>query len=87
MSREGAGEKKQKAPAAAGTPIWVWIVYSFGVLAASIFAFSVLFTLGALLLSNDVPVSYNVSAPAVIVWGVLMLAAVVTWVVRRRQRR
>jgi hypothetical protein len=87
MSREGAGEKKQKAPPAAGTPIWVWVVYSFGILAAAIFAFSVLFTLGALLLSNDVPVSYNVSAPAVIVWGVLMLAAVATWVVRRRQRR
>ena len=47
----------------------------------------VLFTLGALLLSNDVPVTYDVSAPAVILWGVLMLAAVVTWVVRRRQRR
>jgi len=87
MSREGAGEKKRTAPPAAGTPIWVWVVYSFGILAATIFAFSVLFTLGALLLSNDVPVTYDVSAPAVILWGALMLAAVVTWVVRRRQRR
>jgi hypothetical protein len=87
MSREGAGEKKQEVPPAAGTPIWVWVVYSFGILAAAIFAFSVLFTLGALLLSNDVPVTYDVSTPAVILWGALMLAAVVTWVVRRRQRR
>jgi len=87
MSREGAGEKKPKSPPRAGTPIWVWVIYAFGILAAAIFAFSVLFTAGALLLSNDVPVTYDVSAPAVILWGVLMLAAIVTWVVRRRQHR
>jgi len=87
MSRGGAAEKQPKAPPASGTPIWVWVIYAFGILAAAVFAFSVLFTLGALLLSNDVPVPYDVSALAVILWGVLMLAAVVTWVVRRRQRR
>jgi hypothetical protein len=86
MSREGAGEKKPKSPPAAGTPIWVWVIYAFGILAAAILAFSVLFTAGALLLANDVPVSYNVSVPALILWGVLVLAAVATWVVRRRQR-
>ena len=32
MSREGATDKKQKAPPAAGTPIWVWVVYAFGIL-------------------------------------------------------
>jgi hypothetical protein len=87
MSREGAGEKKPKSPPRAGTPIWVWVVYAFGILAAAIFVFSLLFTLGALVLSDDVAVSYDVSTPAVLVWGVLMLAAFVTWVVRRRQRR
>ena len=64
----------------------MWVVYAFGILAAAIFAFSVLFTLGALLLSEDVGVTYDVSTPAIVLWGGLILAAVVTWVVRRRQR-
>jgi branched-subunit amino acid ABC-type transport system permease component len=62
------------------------VVYAFGILAVSIFAFSVLFTLGAYLLSDDVGVTYDVSTPAIILWGALILAAAVTWVVRRRQR-
>ncbi len=88
MSREGAGDKKPTPdrPRAAGTPIWVWVIYAFGILAAAIFAFSLLFTLGALLLSDDVGVTYDVSTPAIVLWGGLILAAVVTWVVRRRQR-
>jgi len=87
VSREGAGEKKAKAPAAAGTPIWVWVVYAFGIVAAAIIAFSVLFTAGAVFLSNDVPVSTSFSAWAAILWGGVLLIAVVTWLVRRRQRR
>ena len=87
VSRGGADANKPKPPAAAGTPIWVWVVYAFGLLAAGIFAFSVLFTLGALVLSDDVPVSYDVSAPAIVLWGGLIVAAAVTWFVRRRQRR
>ena len=86
MSREGAGDRQPERQRAAGTPIWVWVVYAFGILAAAIFAFSLLFTLGALLLSDDVGVTYDVSTPAIVLWGALMLAAVVTWVVRRRQR-
>jgi hypothetical protein len=86
MSREGAGEKTARKPPAAGTPIWVWVIYGFGLLALAIFAFSVLFTLGALLLSDDVPVSYDVSIPALVLWGGLVVAAIVTWVYRRRQR-
>jgi hypothetical protein len=86
VSREGAGERKPKAPPAAGTPIWVWVIYAFGLLAAGIFAFSLLFTLGALLLSDDVPATWDVSIPAIVLWGGLIVAAVVTWVVRRRQR-
>jgi hypothetical protein len=86
VSREGASERKPKAPPAAGTPIWVWVVYVLGILAAAIFAFSVLFTLGAVLLSEDVGVTWDVSALAIVVWGGLILSAIVTWIVRRRQR-
>ena len=87
VSREGAPSSKPKAPPAAGTPIWVWLLYGLGILAAAIFAFSLLFTAGAYLLSDDVPVTFDVSGPAVILWSALIVAAVVTWVVRRRQRR
>jgi hypothetical protein len=65
----------------------VWVVYAFGILAGAIFVFSALFTLGALVLSDDVSVGTNVSTPAIVLWGGLIVAAVVTWVVRRRQRR
>jgi hypothetical protein len=86
VSREGAGAKEPK-PRAAGTPIWVWLVYVLGILAAAIFVFSLLFTLGAVLLSeDDVGATYDVSAPAIVLWGGLVLAAVVTFVIRRRQR-
>jgi hypothetical protein len=87
VSREGATVKKEKSPPAAGTPIWVWVIYALGLLAAVIFAFSLLFTLGALLLSDDVPVTYDVSTPAIVLWGGLVVAAAATWYVRRRQRR
>ena len=85
MSRGGAGDKQVPKSPAAGTPIWVWVIYVLGILAATIFAFSLLFTLGALLLSDDVPVTYDVSTPAIVLWGGLILAAVATWVLRRRQ--
>ena len=86
MSREGAGNKQPETQRAAGTPIWVWVVYAFGIFAAAIFAFSLLFTLGARLLSEDVGVTYDVSTRAIVLWGGLILAAGVTWFVRRRQR-
>jgi hypothetical protein len=34
-----------------------------------------------------VPVTLDVSTGAVILWGALIVAAIVTWFVRRRQRR
>ena len=86
MSREGAPSKKPKATPAAGTPIWVWVIYGLGILASAIVVFSALFTAGALLLSGDVPVSLNVSTPAAILWGGIIVAAVATWIVRRRQQ-
>jgi hypothetical protein len=86
VSREGASDQKSKPARAAGTPVWVWLVYGLGILAAAILAFSVLFTLGAVVLSDDVAVTYDVSALALVLWGGLILLAVVTWVMRRRQR-
>ena len=86
MSREGAGDKTPKTRRAAGTPIWVWAIYLLGILAAAIFAFSLLFTAGAVFLSDDVETTYDISTPAIVLWGGLMLAAVVTWIVRRRRR-
>jgi hypothetical protein len=83
MSRGGAGDKKAKPVSAAGTPIWVWVVYSFGILAAAIFLFSVLFTAGAYLLSDDVDVTFDVSPPAIVLWGAVMIGAGVLWVGRR----
>jgi hypothetical protein len=86
MSREGAGGKKPKQAPAAGTPIWVWLIYGLGILSVGIFAFSLLFTLGALVLADDVPATYDFSVPATVLWGGLIVAAAVTWIVRRRQR-
>jgi hypothetical protein len=86
VSREGAPSKQPKAAPPAGTPIWVWVVYAFGILAAAIFVFSALFTIGALVLSDDVPVGTDISTPAIVLWGGLIVAAIVTWFVRRRQR-
>jgi LPXTG-motif cell wall-anchored protein len=69
-----------------GTPIWVWIVYSLGILAAAIFVFSILFTAGAYILSNDVDVTFDVSTPAIVLWGGLMALAGGLWFWRRRKR-
>ncbi|MGH3135284.1 MAG: LPXTG cell wall anchor domain-containing protein [Gaiellaceae bacterium] len=70
-----------------GTPIWVWVVYSFGILAAAIFVFSILFTAGAYLLSEDVEVTFDVSTLAIVLWGGLMALAGGLWIWRRRQGR
>ena len=88
MSREGAPSQqpKPKPTPAAGTPIWVWVIYAFAILGGAITMFSVLFTLGAALLASDIPVSYDFSLPATILWSGLVLVGVVTFVVRRRQR-
>ena len=85
MSREGAQRKEQPA-VQAGTPIWVWAVYALGLLAAAIVVFSLLFSLGAYLLSDDVPVTVNTSARGIVVWGGLMAVAGGIWVYRRRRR-
>jgi hypothetical protein len=86
VSREGAPSRKPKEAPPAGTPIWVWLVYGLGILGVAIFLFSALFTLGAFVLSEDVPVTYDISLPATVLWGGFILAAVVTWLVRQRRR-
>jgi LPXTG-motif cell wall-anchored protein len=87
VSREGAPDKRKATAApAAGTPIWVWAIYALGIFAAFVFGVSILFTAGALFLSNDVPVSARFSAPAAILWGGLIVLAGVTWYLRRRRR-
>jgi hypothetical protein len=83
MSREGA---RRETTAKAGTHVGVWVIYGLGILAAAVFVFSVLFTAGAYLLSEDVPVTYDVSPLAVVVWGALIALAAGTWLWRRRRR-
>lgn len=83
MSREGARTRPDPTPTG-GTPIWVWVVYGLGILAATIVAVSILFVVGAYIASDDVPVTFNVSAVAIVLWGGLIALAVATWLVRRR---
>ena len=84
MSRAGAPDQQRttQAPPAAGTPIWVWLVYGLGVLAGLIFVLSALFTAGAHFLGGS---GYRTSPTAFVVWGALLLIAVGTWVARRRR--
>jgi hypothetical protein len=83
VSREGARGTPSPTPTG-GTPIWVWLVYGLGILAATIFAVSALFVVGAYLASDDVPVTFDVSAVAIVLWGGLIALAGATWLVRRR---
>jgi hypothetical protein len=79
-------EPKDKAPVGSGgTPIWVWVVYALGIFAATIFVLSVLFTAGAYLLSDDVPVTMNASVPAIALWGGLTVIAGALFLYRRRR--
>jgi LPXTG-motif cell wall-anchored protein len=83
VSRGGA----QRQTASSGsTPIWVWVVYAFGILAAAIFVFSILFTAGAYILSSDVDVTFDVSTPAIVLWSAVMIGAGGLWVSRRRKK-
>jgi hypothetical protein len=76
-------EQAQPAMRPGGTPIWVWVIYSLGILGAGIFVLSGLFVLGAYLATDDVPVTYDVSLIAILLWGGLMVLAAFTWLWRR----
>jgi hypothetical protein len=84
MSREGAPNQRETPSPAAGTPILVWLVYGAGILGAALFVFSFLFTAGAYFFGGS---GYSVSPFAFVFWGAIVLAAVVTWYLRRRQRQ
>jgi LPXTG-motif cell wall-anchored protein len=86
MSRTMQSPGKDAGRPTGGTPIWVWVIYALGIFAATIVVFSILFTAGAYLLSDDVPVSVNVSAGAVVLWLGLVVLAGGIWLARRRRR-
>ncbi len=80
-------QQKKEGPerGTGGTPIWVWIVYGLGLFAATIFVVSILFTLGAYVLSDDVPVTANVSIPAIVLWSAICAVAGGLFLYRRRR--
>jgi LPXTG-motif cell wall-anchored protein len=63
----------------------VWPIYLLGVAGAAILALSALFTVGAMIGSDDEDVGFDISVLALVVWGGLVLLAVGTWVWRRRR--
>ncbi len=86
MSRGGApSSRKSPEEGGGGTPVWVWLVYGLGLLAVTILVGSILFSIGASL-SEDTEVAYDVSIPALVLWGGIALAALVLWLRRRRSR-
>jgi hypothetical protein len=82
VSREGANTGPE--PVRAATPIWVWIVYGLGIFAAVIFAFSILFTVGALYFSDEGGSFFaEISVLGVVLWSLPIVAAVAVWLQRR----
>ena len=86
MSRGGA--QRDRGEPRAGTPIWVWVVYALGLLGTAILAGSILFTLGALYLSDEGEDFFgNVSVLGFALWGALMAIAAGLWIWRRMKGR
>jgi hypothetical protein len=65
------------------TPIWVWVVYGLGLLAATIFAISLLFLLFAYATTGGGGFGIHVSDVAFVIWLALAVTAAVTFVWRR----
>jgi LPXTG-motif cell wall-anchored protein len=63
----------------------VWPIYLLGFAGAAILLLSALFTIGAVIGSDDEDVGFDISLVALLVWGGLVLLAVGTWVWRRRR--
>jgi hypothetical protein len=83
MSREGAQKRPDPTPTG-GTPILVWLVYGLGILSATVLVGTALFAVGALIASDDdTGLDWNVSIPAILLWGGLIVAAACTWLWRR----
>jgi hypothetical protein len=74
--------------ATAATPIWVWVVYALGLLAAAVIVLSVAFAAVVYYSSDDDEAfGIDVSTPALVVWGGLVALAAGTLVWRRRSSR
>ena len=81
--QEGDEVAARPAQAEVGTPVWVWVVYGLGILAATIFAFSLLFLLFAYAATGSGGFGIHVSDAAFVTWLALAVAAAVTFVWRR----
>jgi hypothetical protein len=65
----------------------IWVVYALGAVGAAVLVLSAFFTAGGYFGPDDADVSINISPRAVVVWGGLVVLAVVTWAWRRRGAR
>ena len=65
-----------------GTPVWVWLIYALGLIAATLLVLS--FALVAVVSMGSDDASWDVNIPAIVLWGVLVLVAAGTLVWRRR---
>jgi hypothetical protein len=88
VSRGGAPAERERAGAgavapAAGTPIWVGVLYFLGALGALGLGFLVALKLVEALFWESAP-DYDVSVPLVVLWTAVVVAAVVVWARRRR---
>ena len=67
----------------AGTPVWVWLIYALGLIAATLLLLSIGLVAVVSMSSDDS--TYDVNVPAFVLWGALVLAAAGTLVWRRRK--
>jgi hypothetical protein len=67
---------------AAGTPIWVWLIYALGLVAGTLLLLSIGWVAVVSMSSEDS--TYEVNVPALVLWGALALVAAGTLVWRRR---
>jgi hypothetical protein len=82
LAEAGAAPKPKPAPQA-GTPAWIWVVYTLGALAATVFAGSIAFVAFASLTGGNGGTGIDVSIPALVVWLALAIAAAGTFARRR----
>ncbi len=74
---------RPKESPAAGTPIWVWLIYALGLVAGTLLLLSIGWVAVVSMSSEDS--TYEVNVPALVLWGALALVAAGTLVWRRRR--
>jgi LPXTG-motif cell wall-anchored protein len=67
----------------AGTPVWVWLIYALGLLAGTLLLLSIGWVAVVSMSTEDS--TYEVNAPAMVLWGALVVAAAGTLLWRRRK--